>query len=184
MNHRLILFLWTLALSLITSLAQAVTCIIYMPPASNPDSAYTDNGDGTVTHTPTGLIWKRCAEGQTWRSRGTCTGSASNHTWAQALTLASTSSFAGKSDWRLPDYKELSSLVEECRIDPAINDTIFPNTPGADFWSSSPYAYNSHNAWSVHFSSGGASGSRNGNYAVRLVRGGQSSGGFVSTGKT
>ncbi|MBK7001890.1 MAG: DUF1566 domain-containing protein [Rhodoferax sp.] len=174
MNHRLILFVWALALSLVTSLAQAVTCSTNMPPASNPDSAYTDNGDGTVTHTPTGLIWKRCVEGQTW-SGGTCTGSASSYTWPQALTLASTSSFAGKSDWRLPDYKELSSLVEECRFNPAINDAIFPNTPGSYFWSGSPYAYSSGYAWVVDFGYGYADGSlRYYGYAVRLVRGGQS----------
>ncbi len=175
MNYRFILFVWALALSLVTSLAQAVTCRANVPSASNPDSAYTDSGDGTVTHTPTSLIWKRCAEGQTWDG-STCNGSASGHTWAQALTLASTSSFAGKSDWRLPDYKELSSLVEECRTNPAINDTIFPNTPGSYFWSDSPYANSSNYAWHVNFGIGNADSYfyRSDSFAVRLVRGGQS----------
>jgi hypothetical protein len=110
---------------------------------SNPDASYTDNGDGTVTHTPTGLTWKRCVEGQTW-SDGTCTGTATTATWQQALKLAAASSFAGHTDWRLPNIKELRSLVEECRSYPAINEAIFPNTQAKNpsvivpLWSGSP----------------------------------------------
>ena len=129
MNHRSILSALALCLGLVTSAAQAVTCAPNMT-ASNPDADYTDHADGTVTHVPTGLMWKRCAEGQSWTG-STCTGTESYHTWAQALTQAGASSFAGHGDWRLPNYKELLSLVEECRNDPAINDTVFPAAQSA-----------------------------------------------------
>ena len=175
MNYCSLLSAWVVCLCLATSAAHAVTCQSNLQP-NNPDAAYTDHGDGTVTHTPTGLMWKRCAEGQTW-SGSTCTGSAtSSHTWAQALTLGSTASFAGHADWRLPSLKELRSLVEECRSNPSINDAIFPATPSSYFWSGSPHASYSDYAWDVYFNNGysGYYSRSYNDYSVRLVRGGQS----------
>lgn len=171
MMPRSILAVFALCASLDASLAHAVTCAPDMPPVSNPDSAYTDNGDGTVTHQPTGLIWKRCVEGQRWTG-STCSRTAGNFTWAQALTQARNSTFAGQSDWRLPDLKELRSLVEECRFNPSINDTIFPNTPNSYFWSGSLVPNTSSYAWGVYFGYGSAySDFRSNAFAVRLVRG-------------
>jgi hypothetical protein len=108
-------------------------------PASAPDSRFTANGDGTVTDRATGLIWKQCAEGL---SGANClTGSAMTFTWQQALQHAEAAVFAGSALWRLPNKKELASLVEQRCYDPAINDRFFPNTPVDDwFWSSSPHA--------------------------------------------
>ena len=174
MTHHPFLTVLVLSLSLLAPLAQAVTCApgTNIQP-SNPDIAYSPSADGsTVTHKPTGLIWKRCAEGQTGSS---CSGSATTHTWAQALSLASTSSFAGQTDWRLPNLKELRSLVEECRSNPSINDTIFPAVLTSwDFWSGSPYAGNSNESWVVSFDNGYVGyGGRNNSAAVRLVRGGE-----------
>lgn len=155
--------------------AQAVPCQNNLP-ASNPDSVYIDHGNGTVTDTRTGLMWKQCAEGL---SGATCqTGSAQTFTWANALIHAETSAFANYTDWRLPNVKELSSLVEDCRSYPAINTNHFPNTPSDWFWSGSPNVYGSNVAWVVYFQYGLAydgsywGESENGR-RVRLVRGGQ-----------
>jgi hypothetical protein len=162
-----------LSIGLFAPHAYAVTCQAGFT-ASNPDSSYTDNGNGTVTHTPTGLTWKRCQEGKTW-SGGTCTGSATSHTWSQALTLAATANHAGQTDWRLPNIQELTSLVEECRVNPSINDTIFPNTSASLVWSGSPLAHNTSVAWFVFFGNGDSYDDyRYGSHGVRLVRGGQS----------
>jgi hypothetical protein len=173
MNRRFILLVLAFSLSLATPLVYAVTCVANVAP-SNPDSDYTDRGDGTVTHYPTGLVWKRCVEGRTWTG-STCTGSYTSYTWPQALALASNSRFAAQSDWRLPNLKELRSLVEECRTAPSINHTIFPSTPSTPFWSSSIDASRTYSAWYVDFVNGDTYyAGHTGAQAVRLVRAGNS----------
>lgn len=141
---------------------------------STPTGALTDNGDGTVTHSLTGLMWKQCAEGLS--GAGCATGAVTTMTWAQALATAKNSTFAGHSDWRLPNKKELESLVERCGYNPAINQTQFPATPSAwSFWSGSTHHQTIANAWGVNFGNGNTTGNDKTNSAhVRLVRSGQS----------
>ena len=149
--------LLALSLGLSAGAAQAVSCQNNIP-ASNPDNIYTVDtvdGDRTVTDTRTGLMWKQCLEGQNWVGN-TCTGPGTNMNWADALSTAEEASFAGHSDWRLPNLKELRSLVEECKTDPSINDAVFPGTPSSDVWSGSPNAYYSYLAWLVYFNVGSA----------------------------
>jgi hypothetical protein len=138
---------------------------------ARPTADYIDHGDGTVTHSPTSLMWQRCAVGTSWTGAG-CTGVEGEFTWDQAKLL--TSNFAGKSDWRLPSAEELLSLVDYTKYDPSINTTLFSNTPFSSFWSGSPYARNSNYAWFVNFNYGYANYSYRSDFlAVRLVRGGQ-----------
>ena len=163
---------WLVLLAVISMApAQAQTCFNDIP-ASAPDSRYTDNGDGTVTDKATGLIWKQCAEGL---SGADClTGSATTFTWQAALKHAETAVFAGSSAWRLPNKKELASLVEQRCYAPAINSRFFPNTPSSGFWSSSPHASYANSAWIVYFDYGYVYGYyKYSAYYVRLVRGGQ-----------
>lgn len=141
-------------------------------PSSTPTSRFTDHGNGTVTDTLTGLMWAKCLAG---RSGATClTGTQSSGNWQAALTLADGSTLAGYTDWRLPNIKELSSIVEQRCVNPAINLAVFPNTPNPLTWSASPYAYDSADAWVVYFSNG-YSGVNNRvlTGVVRLVRSGQ-----------
>ena len=149
---------------------------------TRPTGDYVDNGNGTVTHTPTNLTWKRCAEGQTWTG-STCSGTASTYTFDQANTLTGTS-FADQSDWRVPTEDELVSLVDYSvpAPHPTINSSVFPATPRSNFWSGSPDAIDSSLAWVVYFSNGNAYGDgRSDGDAVRLVRGGQSFGSLALT---
>ncbi len=145
------------------------------------DADYVNHGDGTVTHSPTGLTWKRCAEGQIWTG-STCTGTASTYTWDQANALTGVVTFAGQSDWRLPSLDELQSLVDYTKTTNTKNLTMFPASQSSVFWSNSPHAYPSHSyyAWGVDFHFGSAYGSyhRSGYNAVRLVRGGPIFGAF------
>ena len=153
-------------------------------PASNPDSVYVDHGNGTVTDRRTGLMWKQCAEGL---SGATCqTGSAQSFTWANALAHAEASTFANYTDWRLPNVKELSSLVEDCRAGPAINTNRFPNTPTAHFWSGSPSEYKwIYMTWSVVFTDGAAVYNERGlSYHVRLVRSGREAAAVLRPGES
>jgi hypothetical protein len=140
---------------------------------------YVDHGDGTATHTPSGLMWQRCAIGQIWTG-STCSGSASTMKWTDAMSLTSTS-ISGRTDWRLPTADELLSLVDYNRVEPAINSSIFPNTPSSTFWTSSLHADYPYYAFAAKFSSGfmGA-GSRSWSYSVRLVRSGQSFGSLAT----
>ena len=139
-------------------------------PITTPTSDFVLHNDGTVTHTPTGLMWMRCSLGQTWDGAN-CTGVVSSYRWADALQAAQNTQFAGYADWRLPNRRELQSIVEQSCWQPSINAAVFPNLPADWFWSSSPSAYDSNHAWYVGFHSGHAySGSKNSTYRVRLVR--------------
>jgi hypothetical protein len=139
---------------------------------STPTTAFTDHGNGTVTHNLTGLMWKQCAEGLSGES---CTGSATELTWAEALVQAKNANFASHTDWRLPNIKELESIVESCGYEPSINETLFPATPFIKiFWSGSSYVPYPTNAWNVNFYKGFTGLEQRAVSAyVRLVRGGQ-----------
>ena len=136
--------------------------------STRPDGRYIDHGDGTVTDTVTGLMWKQCSEGLSSVNAPCDTGYLSTFTWRMALDHADAvnraGGFAGYTDWRLPNYKELFSLVELKCYDPAINTTLFPDTVSSIaagllkyYWTSSPYLSdgNSQNlSWAVFFYSG------------------------------
>ncbi len=158
-------------LLLISGIVSAQTCLDYIPNEWQ-DSRYINNHNGTVTDTITNLIWKQCSEGQTYSSSdNTCTGSATKMNWQEALGKAGTS-FAGKTDWRLPNIKELDSLVVRNCHNPSINETLFPNTPAYVFFSSSPVSSTpSTDAWRVIFFYGYSYYRYHSNsYTVRLVR--------------
>jgi hypothetical protein len=96
---------------------------------------------------------------------------ADRYRWAQALAYCPTLTLAGHSDWRLPSVIELMSIVDYGQSNPSIDPTYFPSTPAYDFWSSSPLAGSSSNAWSV-FLNYGLTGDVDVSYAllVRCVR--------------
>jgi hypothetical protein len=101
---------------------------------------FTDNGDGTITDEATGLMWM-----QDDNSEGL--------NWEDALSYAEGKEYAGYSDWRLPDVKELQSIVDYTRspettnsaaIDPIFNCTEITNEAGEwdnpYYWSSTTHA--------------------------------------------
>lgn len=104
---------------------------------TTPSSAFVDQGDGTVTHSETGLQWSRCAIGQQFAG-GDCDGRAQVFFWEEAADavaqLNDRGGIGGHTDWRLPTLSELLTIVEECREAPAINPEIFPKTPWTGFW--------------------------------------------------
>ena len=159
----------TVALLALSVAAQAQTCNTGMPRKA-PDSRYTVQAGGAeVLDTQTGLIWQRCSLGQSWNG-ATCAGSAGVYTWQSALQAARDLG----NGWRVPNFKELQSLVEEACYSPAINETLFPATTSNWYWTSSPYAYYGDSALIVYFGDGdaGANDKRNNGY-VRVVRSGQ-----------
>ena len=139
-----------------------------------PDSRYELlNSNTEVKDKQTGLIWQRCSLGQAW-SGSSCTGNAATYNWANALQTAK--NMGG--GWRVPNIKELDSLIELACYNPSINDTYFPNTittddDGGVYWSSTPYeACNC--ASSIRFYDGYDSRDPKGNNIhLRLVRSSQ-----------
>ena len=136
-----------------------------------PNSRYRGHGDGTVTDTKTGLMWMQCSLGQSYQANGSCSGSDGTYNWKSALENAFQYTFAGYSDWRLPNLNELRSLVAYDRYSPSINSDVFPNTISSYYWSSSPTSDSSGYAWGFSFSGGDdIYALRADSYYVRLVR--------------
>ena len=152
--------------------------------ASTPDSAFTVNNNGTVTHNPTGLMWKVCTEGQGW-SNGSCLSVPTGYNWQQALqvpeVLNVSGGYAGKTDWRVPNVKEVMSILEVKCSNPPVNETIFNATPSGFYWTSTPTTSGSPSPTSrtrVAYYGGGLGSligvardpGSNGNRYLRLVR--------------
>ena len=96
--------------------------------------SYTNNGDFTITDNRTGLMWKKCQEGR--NNDATCTGTVGAYTWAAALARCSgLTAPGGYTDWRLPNIKELISLLNY-NTSYMINTAYFTNFYNGLHWSS------------------------------------------------
>lgn len=161
------------------SLANYQPCRIGLIIETTPSSQFQDNNNGTVTDLKTKLIWKKCTEGQRWEaSNNSCTstdGANMQYNWSEAFELAnrtnSSGGFANAVNWRLPNIKELSSIIEGACYGPSINLNVFPDTPAGIYWSSTPYIGASDQAWTVRFNYGQNSmNTKYDYYFTRLVR--------------
>lgn len=138
-----------------------------------PDPRFVDNGNGTVTDELTGLIWLK---------NSNCFGAVD---WATALVSANglSSNACGLSDgsvpkdWRLPNLRELLSLIDYDAHSPAIpSGTPFTNLqPSVRYWSSNVVINNTPNAWDIDFDIGTVNRNqpKTDLYYVWPVRGGQ-----------
>jgi len=94
--------------------------------------------------------------------------------WEGAKSYCANLTLEGYSDWRLPSIKELQSIVDITKYNPAIKGG-FSNTATDDwYWSASPYVHNGSYAWIVYFSNGRTfDNTKSSMYYVRCVRGRQ-----------
>lgn len=137
----------------------------------------TQNGGQTALHTRTGFTWMRCAVGQTWTG-ATCTGTATNLNWQAALQAAAAETTLG-GGWRVPNVRELESIVESACFNNRLNNAVFLTSPASSFWTSTTYAFDSSRVWAVVFNSGDSfAEQKSGLGNVRLVRGGDFSADF------
>ena len=110
-------------------------------------NAFVDNGNSTVSDNATGLTWTQSDSGS---STGSETGGMD---WEAALNYCESLDTGGSSDWRLPNVKELQSIVDYSRspdttnsaaIDPIFNTSSITNEAGQVdypfFWSSTTHA--------------------------------------------
>jgi len=126
-------------------------------------NVFVDNGDSTITDNATGLMWQQADSG-------------TGMDWENALAYAESSTLAGHDDWRLPNIKELQSIVDythspsasdEANLGPAIDTDFFQitelpsgttnySTDYGYFWSSTsayfgPQSPEYYYAWYVAF---------------------------------
>ncbi len=122
---------------------------------TKPISSFQLNADGTVLDTTTKLMWSRCLVGQSWdRSSNSCTGTAQQLDWPEALIEAKRSTLAGFSTWRLPNAKEVLTLVERSCVDPAINLTAFPASNSENMWTGTTVVNQPDRGWAIAMYSG------------------------------
>jgi hypothetical protein len=91
-------------------------------------NTFTDNGDGTVTDSR-GLIWPKAWNGDA------ANGGAKFVSWEAAVQYCYNGTFFGSSDWRLPNIRELNSVVDKTKLSPA-TFSIFTNVASDVYWSS------------------------------------------------
>ncbi|NVK32303.1 MAG: DUF1566 domain-containing protein [Gammaproteobacteria bacterium] len=129
-----------------------------VPGTTWPTDRFAILGDGVVKDTLTGLAWKQCFEGQTFdRRTGQCAGEAVKFGWRGAMRRAvgvNAEGFAGSSHWRVPNIKELASLINHACRAPAVDTRIFSNSSDiAWVWSNTP-SISSNLSYAVDFKSG------------------------------
>lgn len=111
----------------------------------NPRFTAGASGDAVdcVTDNLTGLVWARNAYTTT------------KITWSIAITYCEGLSYGGQTDWRLPNIKELQSLIDFERYNPALpSGHPFIGVQLGGYWTSSSGAGSAGNAWKVQLPNG------------------------------
>lgn len=127
-------------------------------PSAHAIGPYT-SGNNTVVDQGTGLEWQKSDD-------------AVARNWQDALAYCEDLSLASKADWRLPNIRELKSIVRESRYYPATDPAFVSHS--SNYWSATSVAgHPVAHAWSVHFGNGDDNWYvKTSRYRVRCVRAG------------
>jgi hypothetical protein len=148
------------------------------------DRSYADNGDGTITDLRTGLMWEKLSDDGSIHDYNSTTYTAANV--AVKIAGLNGQSFAGYTDWRMPNVAELQTLVNYGARNPAVHYLFHGGcTPGctiqtcsctstasSGYLSSSVVDAQAPKQWAVVFHDGHVAPSPYTNGFVRAVRGG------------
>ncbi len=98
---------------------------------------FVDNLDGTITDEVTGLVWMKCTMGKNAGvdSTSDCSGEHGEYSWGEAYNACENLHHGGRSDWKLPAYAELFSIIDFGKLGNdmrAIDENYFPNTEYVD----------------------------------------------------
>lgn len=168
---RFLSFAFIVALSFIPSFAlSAKNCSLEM----NNDGklpAFLAYKTGMVQHVASGLIFKQCLEGQSFKG-AQCAGAEKFYTWLDAEKLAMKLHFGGYDDWRLPKLEELQTLVDPSCQKPVVNRAYFSSLSDQQIWTASPGAPVNDHSVVLDVGDGQIFGvGRQGKRSVLLVRG-------------
>jgi uncharacterized protein DUF1566 len=137
------------------------------------EGRFVDNRDGTVTDTCTELMWQ--IDTADINGNGMI-GDEDRPDWSGALKYCEELELAGHTDWRLPNVREIQSIVDFGRFQPSIDPVFSANFGGLSagwYWSSSSVARVPDFAWQVNFDDGFVSfcrGDTCGKYGPAFVR--------------
>ena len=126
---------------------------------------FSRSDEGIVTDHKTGLQWQDDYNNNNEEIK--------TAKWIDAIDYCKNLMLGSSNDWRLPNIRELLSIVDHSRYDPAI-DPIFQYTVSDYYWSSTTYVGYTGAAWDVWFYYGYSNGwNKDDNHYVRCVRGGE-----------
>ncbi|MFS1424889.1 DUF1566 domain-containing protein [Shewanella sp. 10N.286.48.B5] len=110
-----------------TASTKLVRCVRAEQDSGFHTNDFIDNNDKTVTDKLTNLQWQQEV-------------GPSRRDWENSIQYCENLELAGKKDWRLPQVKELVSIVNYNKFNPSIDEEFFPNTPYKYyFWSSTSH---------------------------------------------
>jgi len=124
-----------------------------------PTRRFTDKGNGVIKDNLTGLIWLKnanCHDRKTWQAALDAVAELNTSGTMSGLNCGDTSGRSGshRTDWRLPNVRELLSLVDYGQF----NLTLPLGHPFSNFqpvyWASTPSTTNPGSAWIVNFFNG------------------------------
>jgi len=148
-----------------------------------PNPRCTANDDLSITDNLTGLVWApngnlMSTRDSHWEKQGPA--SDGTVTWQHALDYVAklnAENYLGHNDWRLPNIKELKSLINVAQPNTAawLNNQGFTNAQAGDFyWSSTSYTNDAAKAWVVDMTYGNMNYfNKANNHYLWPVRGGQ-----------
>lgn len=133
---------------------------IINPTIPAPETNYSDNGNGTITDNRTGLIWLKnanCFGFQNWYMAQQSVANLANG-------QCDLSDGSTPGTWRLPTKDELKAMVDDRYFEPALSNAtgtgkwskgdVFFGVQSTNYWSATPNAHNTTEAWRINLYQG------------------------------